>query len=401
MIGNVYRMHIPKFQYSKKLRGKTVLLRLDLNVPIERRQILDDTRIRASLPTIEKLIERGAKVVILAHLGRPEGKKVMKYTLAPVAKRLSILLDTPVQWVDSSTIQGIRRSISTLRSGQVAMLENIRFHKGEEQNESWFAESLASLGDIFVFDGFGVGHRESPSVTGIPKYMNTVYAGYLVQSELAAFDTLQNISKDHTVGVVGGAKVETKLPLIEGLLPHCGCVLVGGAIVNTYLKARGYTVGKSLVNESFEFQSLQYMKRAAVITPIDVIIGNSAGTRYRVADILAHDRLLALPDEKILDIGPKTIQMYSKHLKKAKAIIWNGAMGYFEQPPYHIGTYAIARTIASRGKKHAYTIIGGGETIQSVEAIHMIDHIDHVSTGGGAMLEYIQKGTLPALDALG
>jgi phosphoglycerate kinase len=393
-------MHIPKFQYSKQLKGKTVLLRLDLNVPIERRQIIDDTRIRACLPTIQKLIVRGSKIVIMAHLGRPEGKKNMKYTLAPVATRLSELLGMPVTFIDTLTIKKIQRSVSSMRVGQVAMLENIRFHTEEEKNEASFAESLASLGDVFVFDGFGVAHRESPSVTGIPAYIKYSYAGYLVQSELAAFDVLHRTPKEHTIGVVGGAKIETKLPLIAGLLETCQQVIVGGAIVNTYLKARGYTVGESLVDEAFEFEAIQSMKRKQVVLPIDVIVGNSAGTQYRVVDITAHDRLLALPDEKILDIGPKTIQMYSKILKSAKAIVWNGAMGYFEQSPYHIGTYAIARIIASVGAKTAYTIIGGGETIQAVEATHMIDHIDHVSTGGGAMLEYLQNGTLPALEAL-
>lgn len=393
-------MDIPKFQYSKKLKGKTVLLRLDLNVPIERRQILDDTRIRASLPTIQKLIERGSKVVIIAHLGRPDGKKVMKYTLAPIAQRLSELLERPVKCIDSATMKGIKRSVSSVKKGQVAMLENIRFHKGEVKNEAWFAESLAALGDVYVFDGFGVAHRESPSVTGIPAYIKYSYAGYLVQSELAAFDVLRSASKAYTIGVVGGAKIATKLPLIEGLLETCEKVLVGGAIVNTYLKARGYTVGESLVDEAFEFEAIQSMKRKRVILPIDVIVGNSAGTQYRVVDITKHDRLLALEDEKILDIGPKTIQAYSKILKSAKGIVWNGAMGYFEQTPYHIGTYAIARVIASVGKGAAYTIIGGGETIQAVEATHMIEHIDHVSTGGGAMLEYIKQGTLPALEAL-
>lgn len=392
-------MDIPKFQYSRKLKNKTVLVRLDLNVPVERRQILDDTKIRASLPTIEKLVERGSKTIIITHLGRPGGKKDMKYTAAPIAERLSELLGQPVKFIDSSTMKGIKRSVSSVKKGQVALLENIRFHKAEEENEAWFAESLASLGDVFVSDCFGVGHRVAPSITGLPAHLPH-YAGYLMQSEIAAFTKLRETKPEYTVGVVGGAKIETKLPVIEGLLATCGQVLVGGAIVNTYLKAKGYTVGMSLVEPRLEFESLQSMKRKEVITPVDVIVGNKKGTSYRVVDIDKHDRMLALPDEYILDIGPKTIQKYSKILKDAKAIVWNGAMGYFEQSPYHIGTMAIARLIASRGGEHAYTIIGGGETIQAMQDTHMIEHIDHVSTGGGAMLEYIKTGTLPALEAL-
>lgn len=393
-------MDIPKFQYSRTLKGSTVLLRLDLNVPVERRRILDDTRIRASLPTIQKLIERGARVIMLAHLGRPDGRKDLKYTLAPVADRLGELLGMPVKFIEASTMQGIKRSIASLKIGQVALLENIRFHKAEVTNEAWFAESLASLGDIYVFDGFGVGHRESPSVTGIPQYMSHAYIGYLVQRELAAFDTLAQTPQQQTLGIVGGAKLETKLPLISGLLQTCGHILVGGALINTFFKAKGYTVGESLVDDQLEFAALQSIKRKEVITPIDVIVGTIDGTQYRVADVNPHDRLLALPDEKILDIGPKTIQLYSHYIKQAKAIVWNGAMGYMEQSPYHIGTMAIARLIASRGSGQAYTIIGGGETIQSMQASGMIDHIDHVSTGGGAMLTYLETGTLPALTAL-
>lgn len=396
---SVFFMDIPKFQYSRKLKNAKVLLRLDLNVPVHRRQILDDTRIQAAIPTIEKLVEKKAKVIILAHLGRPEGKKDMSLTLAPVAARLETLLGSKIKFIEAATMAGIKRSVAAVKPGEVALLENIRFHKGEAKAEDWFAESLASLGDIFIFDGFGVGHRQSPSVTGIASYLPS-YAGYLVQEELKAFDILRETPTEKTLGIVGGAKVETKLPLINGLLESCGMVLVGGAIVNTFLKAKGYTVGKSLVDPTSEFAALQSMKRTAVVTPVDVIVGNLAGTQYRVVDVTKHDRLLALPDERILDIGPKTIQKYSTYIKEAKAIVWNGAMGYFEQSPYHIGTYAIARLVASRGGEHAYTIIGGGETIEAVRAIDMIEHIDHVSTGGGAMLEYIQNGTLPALDAL-
>lgn len=392
-------MDIPKFQYSRKLKGAKVLLRLDLNVPVHRRQILDDTRIQAALPTIQKLVEKKAKIIILGHLGRPGGKKDMTLTLAPVAKRLEELLETSVKFIESSTMAGIKRSVASVKNGQVAMLENIRFHKGEDKHEDWFAESLAALGDMFVFDGFGVAHRESPSVTGIAAHLPS-YAGYLVQEELKAFDTLRDTPVKKTIGIVGGAKIATKLPLIEGMLKNCETVLVGGAIVNTFLRAKGYSVGKSLVDKKMEFAALQSMKRKHVIIPVDVIVGNTAGTQYRVADIGKHDRLLALPDERILDIGPKTIQKYSTYIKSAKAIVWNGAMGYFEQSPYHIGTYAIARLIASRAGEHAYTIIGGGETIEAMRATDMIDHVDHVSTGGGAMLEYIQSGTLPALEAI-
>jgi phosphoglycerate kinase len=392
-------MHLPKFQYSKQLKHARVLVRVDFNVPLEKGIVVDDMRIRRSLPTIKKLIERKAKVILIAHLGRPNGRSSKKYSLEPIAAVLSAHLGKKVTFVANTNLSSIRRSLSRLKPGEVALLENMRFHLGEVKNTEKCVADLASLADMFVLDGFGVAHRNSPSVTGVAQQLPS-YAGYLLQEEIAALEQFDTLPKASRIAIIGGAKIETKLPVIATLLTKTETVLIGGAIVNTFLKAKGYTVGKSLVDTNFEFDALQIMKKRRVVTPVDVIVGTKDGSQYRVVDVHPYERLLAFEDEMILDIGPKTIQFYADYIKKAEGLLWNGAMGYFEQSPYHIGTYAIARLIAARAKGAAFGIVGGGETIQAMQDVGMIDDIDFVSTGGGALLEYIAEGTLPGIDAL-
>ncbi len=392
--------------HLRNLKNKRVLVRVDMNVPMKGKKIIDDTKIRAHIPTITKLTKSGAKVLLLSHLGRPEGQYIASLSLAPVAERLSLLLKKKVslintkQWVYTGKKgELIQQQSATLRSGQVALFDNIRFAAGEEANDPEFATFLASLGDVFVLDGFAVAHRDAPSVTGITKYLPS-YAGLCVAEEIRVLSSLLHNPTSPYVAVLGGAKLETKIPLIKKMSEVADTVLLGGALVNTYFSAKGYAVGSSLVEKTYEKQLLTYARKKHVIVPIDVVVGSYDGASYRIVSIEKKPHQICHKQEAILDIGPKTIQQYASIIKQSKTIVWNGAMGYFEQPPYHIGTMAIARLIGTVSQGSAFGVIGGGETIQAMEQTHMAEHIDFISTGGGAMLEFLSGKILPGVDAL-
>ena len=391
----------------KNLSGKIVLLRVDYNVPLKKSKILDDEKIIKSLPTIQALQAKEAKIIIVTHLGRPEGKIVPTLKVNPLALRLGELLKQRIvkldskNWAKSGGDQmrlEMLTTIDAMRPGEVAMLENIRFSKDEEGNKGTLAEELANLADIFVLDGFAVSHRADASVVGVAKYLPS-YAGLLMESEVKALSKVLQRPRKPLVAIIGGIKAETKIPVIKNLLKKSNYILIGGGIVNTYLYALGFKIGSSVVDKKYAKEILQYCKNKKVIKPLDVVVGDIKGKKYWVKDL---DKNFKITDKNlaIYDIGPKTIHEFAKYIKKAKTIVWNGAMGYFEQKPYQHGTYSIARLVATRSKGTAFGVVGGGETLLSLEAVKMSEYVDHISTGGGAMLEFLSGKKLPGVKIL-
>lgn len=383
-------MKFSTLKQIKNLKDKRVLVRVDFNVPVKEGEIKDDSRIVASLPTIKYLLKNGAKVILVSHLGRPNGID-KKLSLKPIAERLSELIKKEVCFLN------LNEFINTTKLPKLTLLENIRFYSEEEKNDKKFAKQLASLVDIFVLDGFAVAHRDAASVSGVAKYLPS-YVGLLLESEIVNLNQLMDKPKKPYIAVLGGAKIETKLPVLKSVLKRADFVLLGGGLVNTCLWAKGYSVGKSLLDKDFKKEALKLWKSKKIIFPTDVIVGDIKGKKYRVVTLEKKNSIKST--EAIFDIGPATIRLYAKHIKSAQTLVWNGAVGYFEQKPYDVGTMSIARLVASRSKGKAFGVIGGGETIQTMEMVGMIDDIDFVSTGGGAMLEFLSGKKLPGLKAL-
>jgi len=399
-------MKLKTLKQIKNLKDKRVLVRVDFNVPIKNGKVQDDSRIRASLPTIKYLLENDAKVILVSHLGRPEGMD-KKLSLAPVLEKLKQISNFKSTSLEDRfpifnqlpivNLEQAKIAIETMKQGQVIMLENIRFFEEEEKNDKKFAKQLAKLVDVFVLDGFAVAHRETASVSGVAKYL-PAYAGLLLESEILNLSQLMKKPKKPYIAVLGGAKIETKLPVLKSVLKHADFILLGGGLVNTCLWAKGYEIGKSLLNKDFKKEALRLWKNKKIIFPVDVVVGDLKGKKYRVVNLNKKNEIKN--SEAILDIGPATIRLYTKYIKSAQTLVWNGAMGYFEQKPYDIGTLSIARLVASRSKGKAFGVIGGGETIQTMEMVGMMSDIDFISTGGGAMLEFLSGKKLPGLKAL-
>lgn len=390
---------------KKDLQHTRVLVRVDCNVPMQDGMVLDDTRLRAIVPTISFLQKKGAKIIIIGHVGRPNGSVSARYSLHPIAKSLSKLCNKRVRLLDTknwkwtkATHEAMVATTKRMHTGSIALCDNIRFSPEEEACGNTLIKTLASLGDIFVLDGFGVSHRADASVVGLPTQMPS-YAGLLLEKEMTALSFAEQTSGRPKVLIMGGAKPETKLPVIASLYTKVDTILLGGVLVNTYLSAKGYEIGKSLTDKKMESVAKKWGRKRKVQLPQDVVIGSLSGKTYRVASI-GRSKNLCAKNEYILDIGPKTIQHYAQYIQNAKTIIWNGGMGKFEQSPYHIGTIAIARLIGTRARGSAYGLVGGGETLQAVKQANVGPYIDHLSTGGGAMLCYLAEGTTPGIEAL-
>lgn len=390
-------MRLKLLKQIKNLKNKRVLLRVDFNVPIKNKKVVDDFKIQKSLSTIQYLIKKGAKVILVSHLGRPK-RYDKKLSLLPVAKTVSRLLKRKIKMVDVKNWNKIVSETKKISSGSVALLENIRFIKGEEQNDKTVAEKLASLADIFVLDGFAVAHRNATSVSGVARYL-PAYAGLLLSDEIEGLSKILEKHKRPLVIVLGGVKMETKIPLLKKFLIKADYVLLGGGIVGTYLWAKGRKVGCSLVERKLKREVLFYGAKKKVIIPVDVVVGKNNGYHAQVVKV---DKNFAVPgrDYGIYDIGPGTIKLYTKYIKQAQTLVWNGAMGYFEQPPYQYGTYSIARLMAARSRGRAFGVCGGGETLKVVKKLGLMDDIDLVSTGGGAMLEFLSGQKLPGIEAI-
>jgi phosphoglycerate kinase len=372
---------------------------------MHRGKIIDDTRLRAHIETIHWLADRGAKVLLLAHLGRPKGKKTAAFSLKPIAARLSTLLNKQVRLIEvgnwalsQKKQQEIQDDLDRMHSGSIRLFENVRFAEGESTNDPDFARLLSSFGDVFVFDGFGVAHRQAASTVGITAYLPS-YAGLLVEHECLGLDQFLQ-KKGHRVALFGGSKVQTKLAAIAGIKKQSDRILLGGIVANTLLAAKGYGVGDSVVDESQFANAKRVLRGSGILLPKDVVVGTRAGGGVRVVSLHPKAHHICDVGEGIFDIGPETVRLYSKELKQAQALLWNGDLGYSEQSPYEHGTQALAKVFAARSTGRAFGVIGGGETIRSMHATKMIEHVDMVSTGGGAMLAYLAGKPLPALEAL-
>lgn len=381
--------------------GKRVFLRADLNVPLDDGRITDDTRIRASIPTIRYLLERGASVVLASHLGRPKGKVNDALRLKPVADRLSQLLGGPVRMTGDALGPGVHDAVGKLRPGELILLENLRFHGEEEANDPKFAKALADLADIYVDDAFGSAHRAHASTEGITQYLPSV-AGLLLEREVESLSRLLYRPPRPFHTVIGGAKISGKLEVLEALLARCQAILIGGGMANTFLAARGLPLGKSLV-ETEQLDNARRIvaearrKRVRLMLPTDVVV--AAQVHYRAQrQVVAVDQVPK--DWVVVDIGPQTVAAFTEHLAKAKTIFWNGPMGIFEIEPFAEGTNAIARFLAERSAVGVITIVGGGDSVAAVDRLGLTDRMTHVSTGGGASLEFVEGRTLPGVEAL-
>jgi len=382
------------------VKGKLVFLRVDFNVPLDDKGgIRDDNRIRASLPTIRYLLEHGARLVIASHLGRPKGKPDPKMSLAPAARRLGELIPNKVVMAPDVVGDAVERLKQELRNGEALVLENVRFYKEEEANDPGFARKLAEGIDIFVNDAFGSSHRAHASVVGIADFVKVKAAGFLMKKEVDYLRKAVHSPEKPYVAILGGAKVSDKIEIIESLLAKADHILIGGAMAYTFLKAQGLGVGKSLAEDDQKETALQIMKKAAerkvdFELPLDHVLASApeAGAATRTVDHLP------FPEDMMgVDIGPKTVEAYSRIIRNARTIFWNGPMGIFEVEPFAAGTVKIAQAVAASG---AVSIVGGGDSAAAVKKAGVRDKISHISTGGGASLEYIASESLPGIDAL-
>ena len=380
---------------------RRVFLRADLNVPLEDGRITDDTRIRASLPTIVHLLERGAAVILASHLGRPKGKVNDALRLKPVADRLSQLLGRPVRMTGDALGPGVQVAVDKLRPGDLLLLENLRFHGDEEANDPEFAKSLASVADLYVNDAFGAAHRAHASTEGITHFLPAV-AGLLMEREVDALSRLLQKPARPFHAVIGGAKISGKLEVLEALLSRCQAVLVGGGMANTFLAARGIELGKSLVERDALADAERILaearrKRVRFMLPVDAVVAPQIHHRARTRTVPIDE---VPKDQMVVDIGPATVSAYTEHLGKAKTVFWNGPMGVFEMSQMAEGTNAIARFLAKRTNRGVITVVGGGDSVAAVEGLGLADRMTHVSTGGGASLEFLEGKTLPGVAAL-
>ncbi len=377
------------------LKGRRALVRVDFNVPLKEGKVKDDTRIRAALPTIQYLIEHGAAVILCSHLGRPKDKPEPEFTLKPVATRLSELLKRPVIFCLVTVGPEAQKAAKALKPGEVLLLENTRFQKEETANDAAFAAKLAALGDLFVNDAFGSAHRAHASTEGVAHHLPAV-AGFLMEKELTYLGKALASPERPFVAILGGAKISDKIGVVENLLGKADKLLIGGGMANTFLAAKGLAMGDSLVEAEALPTASDLLRRSGdrMLLPTDVVIADAfdAGAHHRVAAV---DAIPA--GWRALDIGPKTVETFTKALKGAKLVVWNGPMGVFEFPAFAAGTKALAKAVAECG---ATSIVGGGDSASAVQDAGVADRISHISTGGGASLEFLEGKTLPGVAAL-
>jgi len=383
--------------------GKKVLLRVDFNVPLKDGKVDNDLRIQAALPTIKYLIGRGARVIAMSHLGRPDGKVVEKLRMAPVAKALGDLLGSPVKYVNDCVGPVVEKEANNLKDGEVLLLDNIRFYAEEEANDPEFSKKLASLGEIFVNDAFGTAHRAHASTEGVTKFVKQSAAGYLMKKELDYLGMALFNPKKPFTAILGGAKVSDKIKVIDSLLPRVDKLLIGGGMAFTFLKAKGFEIGKSILEkEQIELASkLMAGAPEKLELPVDIMASDVFEFDSRKVGVLQNYAADKIPSNMIgLDIGPDSVKKYADIVRNSKTVVWNGPMGVFEIEATAKGTFEIAKALADATKGGAVTIIGGGDSASAIEHAHLEDQVSFVSTGGGASLKFLEGKALPGVKAL-
>jgi len=400
--GNMNKLTIDDLSKSGDLTGRKVLVRVDFNVPMSRDEsgkIADDKRIRESLPTIKKILGDGGTCILMSHLGRPKGERDEKYSLRPVARHLAVLLDRPVYFADDCIGLDTHDMVNELKRGDILLLENLRFHKEEEANADNFSKELASFGDIYVNDAFGSAHRAHASTVGVTKYVSKSAAGYLMQKELEFLSKVISNPERPLTAVLGGSKISGKIDVIKNLLGKADKILIGGGMMFTFYRAKGIETGKSLIEEDRIEMAKQIVEEGGdkIVLPVDVVVCDKfeKDSRFETVD---SDKI---PVDKIgMDIGEKTIELFRAAILGSKTIVWNGPMGVFEMENFAKGTMGIARALAEATSRGAVTVIGGGDTAAAVSRAHLEKAVSHVSTGGGASLEFLEGKMLPGVAAL-
>lgn len=403
-----------KYLSKFAITNKTVILRVDFNCPIKNGKVSDDFRIRASLPTLRRLREAGNKVLICGHLGRPRGQWKEELSFRPVARHLADILGLKfIETDDKLPDYGInhlifyagdlrradhRKQVESIPDKDIVFLENLRFYPEEEANDEQFAQNLASLADVFVLDAFGVAHHAAVSVTGLVKYL-PAFAGLLLETEIKSLDAILKHARKPFVVMSGGIKLSEKVGVLENLGKKADVILVGGGVANLMFKNKGYEIGLSKTEEGEDKVAWQIMQnfKNKLVLPLDVVVAREDFSPDSIRVCLPYE---VSKNELILDAGPKTIMEFSKYLKAAKTIVWSGPLGLYEKKPFHHASFALSRLIGGRGKGKAFVVAGGGDTVDVIRQTHQFEHIDHVSTGGGAMLEYLAGARLPGIEAL-
>ena len=384
------------------IKGKTVLMRVDFNVPIIDGTITDDNRVVQALPSIEYIVNQGAKLVLTSHLGRPKGQPNPEFSLEPVSQHLAGLVSAPVHFASDCVGEAAEKAISHATAGEIVVLENVRFHAGETENDPQFAQQLAAHADIFVNDAFGSSHRAHASVAGVTAYMNESVSGFLLEKEITYLSDSVNDPKRPFVAILGGAKVSDKIPVIQRLLTKVDTIIIGGGMAYTFLATKGYSVGNSLLEEDKIPMAQSLMDQALeagvnLMLPVDLVIADDFSNDAN-RKVVASDGIL--DNWESLDIGPETISLFAAAITQAKTVLWNGPMGVFEMPNFAVGTQSIAKALVSATEHGATTIIGGGDSASAIKQAGLSDQVSHVSTGGGASLEYLEGKELPGLSHL-
>ncbi len=386
-----------------ELKDKRVLVRVDFNVPLDENQnITDDKRIAASLPTIKRIIEEGGKAILMSHLGRPKGERKPEFSLEPVAKRLSELLNKNVNFSNDCIGSDTELLVNNLQSSEVLLLENLRFHKEEEQNDPGFAKALSEFGDVYINDAFGTAHRAHASTEGITKFISPCVAGYLMKKELDYLcSKLENPERPYCA-ILGGAKISGKIDVVENLLCKVDTLIIGGGMAFTFLKAQGKEIGTSLLEEdrlelADEILNKIKKSRTKLFLPVDVVAAEKFSNESAFKDVDVDN---IPPDQMGLDIGPKTVKLFSEQIINSKTIVWNGPMGVFEFSNFSDGTFSIANILKEATEKGSITIVGGGDSAAAIKEAGLEEKVSHVSTGGGASLEFLEGKLLPGVEAL-
>jgi len=376
-----------------EIRGKRVFLRVDFNVPLKGGKILDDTRIKKALPTIKFLSEKGAKLILASHLGRPKGERKPELSLKSCAERLKELLNKDVRFTEEVYGESVKKIIESMKEGDILLIENTRFEKGEGKDDIELAKKWKELADIYVNEAFSASHRKHASVHTLPRLFEEKYAGFLFEEEIKNLSKILENPERPFVAILGGAKVKDKIGVIKALSSKCDKILIGGGMMFTFWKAKGKNIGNSIVDESF-IDEVKKLPEKKILLPLDTKYSDSPESKdYKEGE--------EVPEGKMgLDIGGKTINLFREEIEKGKTIFWNGPMGVFENEVFAEGTYEIAKSLKEAGEKGAFTVCGGGETITALKNLDLEGKISFVSTGGGASLEFIEKKTLPGIEAL-